>query len=164
MGYYDNVKDSIRDENDDSDSEASTGEDSGGGMNAGNFDTLREAAEETEVEDEEGGDNTPIEVLEEDGLKPEAPSKQQKRNQASTQTQQQRQNTQQQQQGQKKQEQQRSPENQAGNTQSSQTSERQGSRPQGGDVSGDTSDLEDKLDKIIEQNARMIEILEGFGN
>lgn len=31
-------------------------------------------------------------------------------------------------------------------------------------VSADTSGLEAKLDKIIEQNARMIEILESFGN
>ncbi|MEF8880401.1 MAG: hypothetical protein V5A72_01050, partial [Candidatus Nanohaloarchaea archaeon] len=31
-------------------------------------------------------------------------------------------------------------------------------------VSEDTSGLEEKLDKIIEQNAKMIDILESFGN
>ena len=159
MGYYDNVKDSIRDENSEEDGKEDSGDEASGsgnsgGMNAGNFDTLREAAEETEVEDDEGGDETPIEVLEEDGLRKEAPSgkaqgqkqKVQSRDKASSQkdSQVQRQET-------------------DSVEQKSSQPQAQSSRPENG-LSGDTSDLEDKLDKIIEQNARMIEILEGFGN
>lgn len=147
MGYYDNVKDSIRDENDESNEEESS--DSSDGIN-GNFDTLKEAAEETQVEDDEGGDGTPIEVLEEDGLKQEPPSQdgnnpknrenksRTKRNQDQTREQKQTDNT--------------VSENSTG-----QDSSRQA-------LSGDTSDLENKLDKIIEQNSKMIEILESFGN
>jgi len=160
MGYYDNVKDSIRDENskeDSKDKEEASGSDSSG-MNAGNFDTLREAAEETEVEDdEESGDDTPIEVLEEDGLKKEAPSNQ--RAQASTQSQAQKRS---QQRTEEKQVQERNS-NEGLNSSENVSQASQGKNtPQS--VSGDTSDLEDKLDKIIEQNSRMIKILEGFGN
>lgn len=159
MGYYDNVKDSIRDENSEKDGDSDSGSkasDSGksGGMGAGNFDTLREAAEETEVEDDEGGDDTPIEVLEEDGLRKETSSgktaqgqKQEVKGRGKA--------SQESSGGQRK---------EKGNIeQKSSQSRSQGSRPENS-VSGDTSELEDKMDKIIEQNARMIEILEGFGN
>lgn len=57
MGYYDNVKDNVRGKE-------------GSNSNKPSFDTLKEAAEETsnESDKEEGGDDTPIEVLEEGGL------------------------------------------------------------------------------------------------
>ncbi|MFB6114940.1 MAG: hypothetical protein ABEK04_01505 [Candidatus Nanohalobium sp.] len=146
MGYYDNVKDSIREENDESSEEESS--DSSSGI-SGNFDTLREAAEETEVEDDEGGDGTPIEVLEEDGLKKEAPSQSKNKQRGQKQP------------GSQRQQQQSRKQTQANNT-GSEASSTQNSSGQA--LSGDTSDLEDKLDKIIEQNSRMIEILESFGN
>ena len=56
MNYYDNVKDNVKDK----DTNAA---------GAPSFDTLKEAAEETSVDDEkESDDGTPIEVLEEGGL------------------------------------------------------------------------------------------------
>lgn len=150
MGYYDNVKDSIRDENGDkTGKESSQHDESSSAGVSGNFDTLREAAEETEVKDEEGGDETPIEVLEEKGLRQEASSKSQQQTQKRGRT--------------------------TGSKKKSSTERRgtgsekvqEASRPSNNEVkeiSGDTSELEDKLDKIIEQNAQMIEILESFGN
>jgi hypothetical protein len=156
MGYYDNVKDSIRDENSEKDSkdeQEASGSDSSSSPGPGNFDTLREAAEETEVEEDEGGDDTPIEVLEEDGLKKEKPSgagqsqKQEVKRSGKA--------SQQESQVQRKEK--------STVKQKSSQPQRQDSRPENS-VSGDTSDLEGKLDKIIEQNSRMIEILEGFGN
>ncbi len=96
MNYYDNVKDTVRN--------SSSG--SGGG-----FDTLKEAAEES-IEDE--GDDTPIEVLEEGGLREESSHSSEEGNQnINTET-------------------------------------------------ASSSNLEDKLDRIIEQNDKMIEILESF--
>lgn len=121
MGYYDSVKDSVRENN-------SKNEAAGGG----NFDTLKEKAEETS-EEEDNGDDTPIEVLEEDGLSQENPNKQGKRKKGSK-------------------------------------SSDSGSNPLTDSNSGsetessqDLSSLEEKMDKMIEQNRKMIEILESFG-
>lgn len=142
MGYYDNVKDSIREENDGEEKKETTEESSSSDNSiSGNFDTLREAAEETEVDDEEG-DNTPIEVLEEDGLKQRSSKKSQQ-----TKTKQ----------VQGKKERSRTQKNDTSSNKASPSNEKN-------EISGDTSELEDKLDKIIEQNAQMIEILESFGN
>jgi hypothetical protein len=116
MGYYDSVKDDIK--NKSSSDKAESG---------GNFDTLKKnASEETEQEE----DDTPIEVLDE-GL-----DNQRRRKKKSSEK----------------------------NTDSS--SGGSGFPPASNEksVSADTSGLEEKLDKIIEQNARMIEILESFGN
>lgn len=122
MGYYDSVKDSIRDNNDD---------DEGGKMNSGsgNFDTLKQNAEETS-EDEDKGDETPIEVLEEDGLKRESSSKKSSESSSSD----------------------------KGNPLTSENSDSTASTEP-----ADMTGVEDKLDKIIDQNERMIEILESFG-
>lgn len=129
MGYYDSVKDSIRDDNNGS-------KDEGDNMNSGsgNFDTLKQNAEESsEKEDENKGDDTPIEVLEEDGLKREAPSQNNSNDSQTSSTSQ-------------------------GNPLTSQDSNNADSSG-----SADMSSVEDKLDKIIDQNQRMIEILESFG-
>lgn len=113
MGYYDSVKDSVKDN-------SSSKEGEGGG----NFDTLKKnASEETEQEE----DNTPIEVLDE-GLQDRS------RSQSSGQQ----------------------------NSGSSGFPPAEESSDQ--NVAADTSGLEEKLDKIIEQNSRMIKILESFGN
>jgi len=95
MNYYDNVKDTVRN------SKSTSG---------GSFDTLKEAAEES-VDEE--GDDTPIEVLEEGGLREKTSSN------------------------------------------NEQEQETTGS-------SVNSSSLEKKLDRIIEQNDKMIEILESF--
>jgi len=141
MGYYDNVKDSIREENDEKKKETSEESSSSDNSISGNFDTLKEAAEETDVDDEQG-DNTPIEVLEEDGLK-KKPSKSRQQTKSK------------QVQGEK--ERSRTQNDSKVGSKASVSNEKN-------EISGDTSELEDKLDKIIEQNSRMIEILEGFGN
>ena len=126
MSYYDNVKDSVKDEK----KEAKSSSDGGGGGGAGNFSTLKEEAEKNINEDE--NDDTPIEVLEEGGI--DSGSSSSKSSQSSNSG---------------------SPGNPM--TQSS------GSSGSGGE-SIDASGIEEKLDKIIEQNARMIEVLESFGN
>lgn len=108
-----------------------------------NFETLRKAAEEhSEDEEEKEGDGTSIEVLE-DGLKDREQVYQEKE--------------------QKKQ----SSEKQ----QQSQSDTRDKANPLTSDSGGsgstaemDTSGIEQKLDRIIEQNQRMIEILESFGS
>jgi len=131
MGYYDSVKDSVKDNKDtDSSSKKSgrqkkqTSTGSGGG-----FGTLKKAAqEESEEKEESGNDDTPIEVLEE-GLE--------QRNTGSASPTGRSQGS--------------SVETSSGNTQTASAAQ----------VSG--SGLEEKLDKIIEQNAKMIEILESFG-
>lgn len=128
MSYYDSVKDNIRDK------KKQEKEDSGDKM-TGNFDSLKEAAQENPNEDE--GDDTPIEVLEEDGISTESPSrkkqkekqKQQKKDQRSTNPL--KQNT----------------ENESAKSSNSQT---------------DLSEVEDKLDRIIEQNDELIDILRSF--
>jgi len=134
MGYYDNVKENVKKESQD----GSSGSSSGGG----NFDTLKEAA--TETDPEEGGDDTPIEVLEEDGLD---------RNK------------------QKKQSQSRSQEssggknsgNSSGNPlKSGQGSSNSGSTGSGSGSDADLSRIEEKMDTIIDQNQEMIEILRSF--
>lgn len=124
MSYYDNIKDSVKDDGGD------------GNEGGASFDTLKEEAEKTDVEsDEEKGDGTPIEVLEEGGLREEAHSSGSQR------------------------------------SDSSGTSSESGSNPlTGGSSSGngsqpsqDLSGLEQKLERIIEQNDEMIEILRSFG-
>lgn len=125
MGYYDNVKDDIKDK----------GSGSSGGSN---FDTLKKAAEETSGEpEEEKGDDTPIEVLEEGGLR-QRPAKQ-KNQQTSQQNQQERQTQQ-------------------------QTGQQNTGSADAATAEANLSGLEDKLDRIIQQNDRMIEILESFGS
>lgn len=131
MGYYDNVKDTVS-------SEAESSSSSGGDKSAEDrFSTLRKAAQETDTED--GGDDTPIEVLEE-GLE---------KNRSSTPT-----NTSQD----KNRDTGAGIEKKREVSQSSQT----GKTVENAGASSN-NELADKLDKIIEQNARMIEILESFG-
>lgn len=108
---------------------------SGSSSGGGNFDTLKEAAQEES--NSEGGDDTPIEVLEEDGLSRQSP-KNNDRNQK-----------------------QQSSRDQGRERKSSQAQNQEST----GDLdSADLSGLEERLDKIIEQNARMIEVLESFGS
>jgi hypothetical protein len=122
MGYYDSVKDSVKDNE-------KRGENSAKG---GNFDTLKENAEKNTKPDEEKGDDTPIEVVEEGGIEQQEGSG-----------------------GGKKQ-----------SSASNKNNDDDGSEgnPFTSDSSVDTSGLEEKLDKIIEQNERMIDILESFGS
>jgi hypothetical protein len=63
MGYYDNVKDNVR-----NDSSPNSGDSTASTESSGNFETLKQAADkDTE------GDDTPIEVLDEDGISREKP-------------------------------------------------------------------------------------------
>ena len=112
MGYYDSVKDSVREEGSKSD-------------DGPNIDQLRESAEKNSQEDEEG-DDTPIEVLEEEGL------------------------------SRKKTEKKSVPQKESNN-------EGMESNDAGNPFTSE-SEVEEKLDKLIEQNERMIEILESFGS
>ncbi len=127
MSYYDNVKENIRSKN-----KEKRESEEGDGM-TGNFDSLKEAAQQNQNEDE--GDDTPIEVLEEDGISTESPSRKQKKQQ--------------------QQPQQRQEENplkqKASKEKSTQSS-----------TEADLSRVEDKLDRIIEQNDELIEILRSF--
>lgn len=124
MGYYDSVKDDVKNKNS-----------SSSGDGNGNFDTLKQnASEETEQKKD---DDTPIEVLDE-GLDSSRKRRQKKSSSSSSDS-------------------------------GSNSSRDSGFPPTSNDeeskqVSADTSGLEEKLDKIIEQNAKMIEILESFGN
>ncbi len=113
MGYYDSVKDNVKGDGDGDSS-----------VSGASFDTLKEKAENSS-EDEENGDDTQIEVLEEGGLN--------KSSETGSQS------------------------SAGGNSMTGSSS---------GSVSRDTdlSSLEQKLDKIIEQNQRMIEVLESFGS
>lgn len=103
------------------------------------FDTLREAAEEnTQSDDEREGDDTEIEVLE-DGLQQKSRKKRQK---------------------------QQSPQKKR-SEKSRETGDSQESNPMvqsSGSGSADTEALEEKLDTMIEQNRKIIEILESFGS
>lgn len=119
MSYYDNVKDNVKDKK-------------SGASNKPSFDTLKEAAEETSVEEDENSDDgTPIEVLEEGGLREQSSSQQKSSQQASS-----------------------SPSDSKMNRSkdASQTVQ-----------NADMSSIEQKLDKMIEQNQRIIEVLESFG-
>lgn len=141
MGYYDNVKENVKKESQD----GSSGSSSGGG----NFDTLKEAA--TETDPDEDGDDTPIEVLEEDGLdrnrqKKQSESSSPSRNQGSS--------------GSK---------NNSGSSgnplksgQDSSNSSNSGSGSSGSVSDADLSRIEEKMDTIIDQNQEMIEILRSF--
>jgi hypothetical protein len=124
MGYYDSVKDSIKDQE--------RGENSAKG---GNFDTLKENAQENTNSDDEKGDDTPIEVVDKDGVSRQSPGKTSSQQRDSS-----------------------------GSNSSGQ--EGSGDNPFTSESSGsaDMSGVEDKLDKIIEQNQKMIEILESFGS
>ena len=126
MSYYDNVKDNVKDNKGDSAGKPS-------------FDTLKEEAEKTSVEEDEEAetdDGTPIEVLEEGGLRQQSSQSQQ-----SNQNQSNSQSTQSQ--------------NQQASSQSSSQPVQQSS--------SDRSSVEQKLDKLIEQNEKIIEVLESFG-
>lgn len=168
MGYYDNVKDSVKDD------------DSG---NKANFDSLRKAAEETSEEEKEG-DDTSIEVLEE-GISKEAPGKTQKEKRKQEQ-----QETDQSPDAEAGGSKDLMPSSGSSTTDSSSGQESSSSTgsslPGGSSVSpgsnsssrtdsgtsssgsrsssGDLSAIERKLDEIIDQNERMIRILEGFGS
>ncbi|MFB6116475.1 MAG: hypothetical protein ABEK10_03075 [Candidatus Nanosalina sp.] len=129
MGYYDSVKENVKNQATDNNSGSS-----GSSSSSENFDTLKEAASETEP-DEEKGDDTPIEVLEEDGL-----SRNPKREKKSS----------------NKEESQNSdnsnPFRDDEDKQSSSTAE----------IEADLSNVEEKLDTIIEQNQELIKILKSF--
>lgn len=138
MGYYDNVKENVKKNAADSSSGSSTN------SSGGNFDTLKEAASETKP-DEEKGDDTPIEVLEEDGLQrnpkrressssPDESSEREKNNSSRGST--------------------NDSSDNPFNKKSSETGENE--------VNADLSGVEDKLDTIIEQNQELIEILRSF--
>ena len=129
MGYYDSIKDSVRENNKDEDEDENE-MNSNSSSGSGNFDTLKQNAEET-AEEENKGDDTPIEVVDEDGIKPEMSSDNSNTSGNNT-----------------------SPKND-GNPLTSNNS--------GSNGSADMSGVEDKLDKIIDQNQKMIEILESFG-
>ena len=124
MGYYDNVKDSVKNQE--------RGENSARG---GNFDTLKENAQENTTPDEQKGDDTPIEVVDKGGISRETPGSSDS---------------------------QKSSQDNSSSTDSSSGEE----NPFTSDSSGsaDMSGVEEKLDKIIEQNQKMIEILESFGS
>lgn len=121
MGYYDSVKDNVK---------GNDGDSSGSGAS---FDTLKEKAEDTSENEDDSGDGTPIEVLEEGGLS-------KKRSNAGSA--------------------QRSTSTKEQNTQN----QDQGNASTAVAEDSDLSSLEQKLDKIIEQNQRMIEVLESFGS
>lgn len=121
MGYYDSVKDSVK-----------NNERGANSAKGGNFDTLKENAEQNTKPDGEKGDDTPIEVVEEGGISEETPSENKKSSREESQ---------------------------------SSTKNSDGDNPfTSGSESANVSGLEEKLDKIIEQNERMIEILESFGS
>ena len=126
MSYYDNVKDSVKDEK----KEAKSSSNGGGGGGSGNFSTLKEEAEKNVNKDE--SDDTPIEVLEEGGLSSGSSSPGARSNSGS---------------------------GSSGNPMTQSSGNSTGSQVENIDSSG----IEEKLDKIIEQNARMIEVLESFG-
>jgi hypothetical protein len=125
MGYYDSVKDSVKDQE--------RGENSAKG---GNFDTLKEKAQETSEEEQEA-DDTPIEVVDKGGISRDTPSQDKESSQE-----------------------------ESSSSDRSGQSDSKDENPFSSDGSGsaDMSGVEEKLDKIIEQNQRMIEVLESFGN
>jgi len=116
MSYYDNVKDDIK----------KKGE---GDTNEASCDTLKEAAQEEKSEEEKAND-TPIEVLEEGGLR-----QQDKKEEGSKDEQR-------------------------------ESREKKSSEPSGNPLndSSENPEIEQKLERIIEQNDRMIEILESFAS
>lgn len=134
MSYYDNIKDNVKKQAASNSSGSSKSSSAGG-----NFDTLKEAASETEP-DEEKGDDTPIEVLEEDGL-----SRNPKRNNDKNKT-----NS--------------SQKRNSSSSGSSGNPFKDGEDEENSVNSGNTdlSVVEDKLDTIIDQNQKLIEILQSF--
>ncbi len=145
MGYYDNVKENVKKQAADNSSGSSkSSSKASGGSGSGNFDTLKKAASETEP-DEEKGDNTPIEVLEEDGLQKNPKREKKSSNSGSS--------------GQKGNSKETSSEDSSGNP----FKDKNSSNKEGGEsVEADLSGVEDKLDTIIEQNQELIEILRSF--
>lgn len=130
MGYYDNVKDDVKESDDTS---------------KPNFDTLRKAAEESsESEEEREGDDTDIEILE-DGLNRDSSG-----NSSSS--------------GLTELGAEDSSDSSASEAASSEKTRERSAASTSSNVSADTSGIEEKLDKIIEQNERMIDILESFGS
>ena len=123
MGYYDSVKDDVKEK---------ASKESTSSNNKASFNTLKENAQkESEKEEKDKGDDTPIEVLEE-GLEEKSSSRRKVK---------------------------------SSNEESSGSSD---SNPLTGNSKTESSvedsgELADKLDTIIDQNQRMIEILESFG-
>lgn len=138
MGYYDNVKENVKKQAADSGSGSSTN------SSGGNFDTLKEAASETKP-DEEKGDDTPIEVLEEDGLQ-RNPKRKESRSSSDESSEREK--------------------NSSSRGSASDKSEnpfnKKSSNTKEKEVRTDLSNVEDKLDTIIEQNQELIEILRSF--
>ena len=130
MSYYDNVKDNIRTKN-------KKKKEKEGDKMTGNFDSLREAAEQTE--DNEEGDDTPIEVLEEDGLSTESPKKRKQ-----------------------KQERQRTQENNEQETNPLKNNAQNSNSSEKNVQNVNLSSIEEKMDKMIEQNDELIRILRSF--
>lgn len=119
MGYYDEVKENVRSEA--SDSAKSSG------SSGPSFDKLKEAAQDTDPEEEEG-DDTEIEVVGEDRIESRSQTKS-----------------------------------------VSNEGSRKESLSDDNEITKETVDIEsselsEKLDKLIEQNDRIIEILESFGS
>ena len=100
---------------------------------------MKEAASETEP-DEEKGDDTPIEVLEEDGLSRNPKRNKEKNNNSSSQ----KRNS--------------SSSGSSGNPFKDDSNEENSGNAGNADLSG----VEDKLDTIIDQNQKLIEILQSF--
>lgn len=123
--FYEGVKDSVRENNEDN----SGKESSQGSGNSASYSTLKQAAEDNDLDEEKEKSETPIEVLDE-GLNNQQSQQNQQRKEKTT----------------------KSVDNREKRTSSSKSQVK------------DTGNLEEKLDKIIEQNARMIEVLESFGN
>jgi hypothetical protein len=162
VSYYDNVKENVKKESSNGGGSGNSGKskDSSKSPEAANFDTLREAASETDPE-EEGGDDTPIEVLEEDGISRESPKTQQKQQSRSEKSSGQKQRNR----------------GSSGSSSEVHGAKSSGKIESGGSGSGnplknsgssastvdaDFSAIEEKLDTIIEQNREMVEILRSF--
>lgn len=122
MSYYDNVKDNVQDKKN-------------GASNKPSFDTLKEEAEKTSVDEDEDNSNedTPIEVLEEGGLRKQQSSQQNSQQQSSQ------------------------------HNTGSQPQQNSSKDPAPPSQDVDMSSIEEKLDKMIKQNQRIIEVLESFG-
>jgi hypothetical protein len=118
MGYYDSVKDDIK--NNESKN-----------SNSGGFDTLKESAEQNTKPDEQKGDDTPIEVVGEDRIETPDPGK----------------------------------DNSGEGNKNSGSKNSSGENPftEKQTESESLEELGDKLETIIQQNQKMIEILESFG-
>ena len=143
MGYYDNVKENVKKQAADN-SPGSSGSSSTSSV-GGNFDTLKKAASETEPEDEKG-DDTPIEVLEEDGLQRNPKRKESKSTESKN----------------KRRESQEPSGEENYNSSSNPFKDKSNGDAESQSTEANLSGIEDRLDTIIEQNQELIEILRGF--